>query len=227
MTNNRLLIYTFATLTLYGVAGYFASGDYFSGAMSLLLLAFGGATLLRYLPEALRIVIRQVRNPSAPPEGDGAHLAVYGVALLSLGAFYSGAFGALWIWFGQPSTWLATPVSSFGRACMAAGFALLLFSPDVTRKGIRMPSSMWVMIVAIFALVAAFFVGLHMGRTEQFAEGIERFMACPSELPVKGNRSKIYHMPGDRFYRLTRPEACFASPQMAVAAGFRQARLRQ
>lgn len=50
---------------------------------------------------------------------------------------------------------------------------------------------------------------------------------CPASSPIKGNISasgeQIYHVPGGSSYRATRPEACFASPQEAEAAGFRRA----
>jgi hypothetical protein len=50
---------------------------------------------------------------------------------------------------------------------------------------------------------------------------------CPTTSPIKGNIStsgeRIYHVPGGRSYRATRPEACFASPAEAEAAGFRRA----
>lgn len=45
---------------------------------------------------------------------------------------------------------------------------------------------------------------------------------CPATHPLKGNReSMIYHRPGQAFYDQTRPEACFATPADAEAAGFR------
>jgi hypothetical protein len=48
-------------------------------------------------------------------------------------------------------------------------------------------------------------------------------MDCPLAQPVKGNReSKIYHLPGGQFYASTRPEACFATPADAEAAGYRR-----
>ena len=47
--------------------------------------------------------------------------------------------------------------------------------------------------------------------------------SCPIEYPIKGNRaSMIYHPPGGAFYDQTRPEACFAGPADAEAAGYRR-----
>jgi hypothetical protein len=46
--------------------------------------------------------------------------------------------------------------------------------------------------------------------------------SCPASHPIKGNRpSMIYHAPGGAFYDQTGPEACFATPADAEAAGYR------
>lgn len=48
---------------------------------------------------------------------------------------------------------------------------------------------------------------------------------CPSWAPIKGNRSSmIYHVPGGRSYKATKPEACFSSEAAAVKAGYRKAK---
>ncbi|WP_249935140.1 cell wall-binding repeat-containing protein [Mobiluncus mulieris] len=48
---------------------------------------------------------------------------------------------------------------------------------------------------------------------------------CPAHAPIKGNaNSMIYHMPGQRFYNRTIPEACFATESDARAAGYRKAK---
>ncbi len=49
---------------------------------------------------------------------------------------------------------------------------------------------------------------------------------CPSWAPIKGNASsKIYHVPGGRYYDKTNPEECFASEAAARAAGYRASKL--
>jgi hypothetical protein len=46
--------------------------------------------------------------------------------------------------------------------------------------------------------------------------------SCPATHPVKGNgHSKIYHVPGGRFYDSTVPERCYRDPQAAEADGMR------
>jgi hypothetical protein len=49
--------------------------------------------------------------------------------------------------------------------------------------------------------------------------------ACPSGYPIKGNsNSRIYHVPGGRFYDRTVPERCYASAAAAEADGYRAAK---
>ena len=46
--------------------------------------------------------------------------------------------------------------------------------------------------------------------------------SCPATHPVKGKASsKIYHLPGGRFYDTTVPERCYRDPQAAEADGMR------
>ena len=45
---------------------------------------------------------------------------------------------------------------------------------------------------------------------------------CPSWAPIKGNAdSGIYHVPGGRWYDVTKPEICFTTTAAARAAGYR------
>lgn len=45
---------------------------------------------------------------------------------------------------------------------------------------------------------------------------------CPSGYPIKGNASSmIYHKPSGAYYKLTKPEECFASESAARSAGYR------
>jgi hypothetical protein len=49
--------------------------------------------------------------------------------------------------------------------------------------------------------------------------------ACPSGFPIKGNaNSRIYHVPGGRFYDRTVPQRCYATPADAEADGYRAAK---
>jgi len=49
--------------------------------------------------------------------------------------------------------------------------------------------------------------------------------ACPDGYTIKANdNSRIFHLPGGRFYARTAPERCYASADDAVADGYRQAK---
>ena len=49
---------------------------------------------------------------------------------------------------------------------------------------------------------------------------------CPKSAPIKGNKpSHIYHMPGQRFYKITGPEICFSTEGAAKRAGYRKSKV--
>jgi endonuclease YncB( thermonuclease family) len=56
----------------------------------------------------------------------------------------------------------------------------------------------------------------------------ERRYTNASGCTIKGNHSRrgefIYHLPGQRYYDVTRPEALFCTEREAIAAGFRRSR---
>lgn len=46
---------------------------------------------------------------------------------------------------------------------------------------------------------------------------------CPTNAPIKAkSRSKIYHVPGGRFYDRTVPDRCYATEAAAEADGYRR-----
>jgi hypothetical protein len=48
---------------------------------------------------------------------------------------------------------------------------------------------------------------------------------CPEGYPIKANdNSKIFHVPGGRFYQRTVPERCYADAADAEADGYRRAK---
>lgn len=58
----------------------------------------------------------------------------------------------------------------------------------------------------------------HISRVSDFT--------CPAWAPIKGNASsRIYHVPGGRYYNATNPEECFRSEAAAVGAGYRRSQL--
>lgn len=45
--------------------------------------------------------------------------------------------------------------------------------------------------------------------------------SCPASSPIKGSKSKIYHVPEGRNYAKTKAKMCFASAESAEQAGYR------
>jgi hypothetical protein len=49
---------------------------------------------------------------------------------------------------------------------------------------------------------------------------------CPAWAPIKGNApSRIYHLPGQRFYTRTTPEICFTTEAAARQSGYRKSKV--
>lgn len=62
--------------------------------------------------------------------------------------------------------------------------------------------------------------GKKPNHAEPYSDG-----ECPSWAPVKGNAdSGIYHVPGGRWYKVTKAEECFTSASAARAHGYRASR---
>lgn len=218
MTDNKLFFWSLIFASAYWITGVFIP-TYHSTFASAMLLIFGAVALARYGPEAFRIVVYRHRNPD--DAGGGSHLAAYGVALLSAGSVYVGLFGVAWVMSGQPETWLATPVSGFGRYIMAAGFGLLFFSPDMEQHRLKLPGRAWLLLACAVALILSFYLGLQIGSKDE-RQSMRMTAECPEDFPIKAKRTGVYHLPGGRYYDRTDPDACFASPRMASAFGLRK-----
>jgi len=232
INSNPLLLWSVLTFIVYWVAGAVVPDPYLSSAMSLLLLIFGGVTFLRFAPDAWQILIHRRRNEAAQ-DGDGSHLAAYGVTLLSAGSCYVGLFGLLWVYFGQPGDWLGTVYSGFGRGMMGAGFGLLFFSPDVSQRGLRLPSGLLLLGIVSVAMTVVFLLGVHFGQKETMSgwrgmEGrpiAEDRPVCAPDRPVWGaGTAGVYHTPRSPYRQLVVPSRCFKTEREARMAGFRPPR---
>jgi len=51
------------------------------------------------------------------------------------------------------------------------------------------------------------------------------YQSCPSDYPLKGNQTGIYHSPGQQYYEQTSPQKCFATPEDAERAGYRASKV--
>jgi multidrug efflux pump subunit AcrA (membrane-fusion protein) len=94
---------------------------------------------------------------------------------------------------------------------------------EVARKHRRI----WLSVAGLLLVVAVTAVGMFVTREKLPGVAPENRTTCPSDHPIKGNRSqsgsqRIYHVPGGAFYDRTTPVRCFATEDEAVAAGYRR-----
>lgn len=86
----------------------------------------------------------------------------------------------------------------------------------------------WLVAGIAGAVVVAGATGVLYATRERLpGEAPSSRTTCPSDYPIKGNRSqstsvKIYHVPGGAFYDKTTPIRCFATEDTASAAGYRR-----
>lgn len=232
IAKNRLLLAVALAISAYWAAGLLLPSVVFSTFVAVFLLVFGGITFLRYSPTAFDILFRGARSD----ESEGSHLAALGVTALALGSVYVGLWSLAWNYFGQPLDWISTPSSLFGRGLMGFGFFLLFFSPDISRKGMRLPDGFLIFCVAVIALVVAFFLGTRFDTNNTVVVTPLAYTAvsrevtfsndpiCPDAKPVWGNTNggrRIYHLPTSHHREGMSPDKCFATPEEAEKAGFR------
>ncbi len=109
----------------------------------------------------------------------------------------------------------------------AASPSVFLQPPQ--RQPERSRAGWWAAGVAVAALVVASLFWSH-GGNERAASSVPNGPDCAAGTPVKGNisdsGSKIYHLPGWRFYDNTWPEECFRSAADAESAGFRASKVQ-
>lgn len=215
MLKNKLLLSIVGGIAAYWFIGYFL-GSYFSWPLSATLLVFGLLAFIRYGREAYRVVFKGLRSDT----GDGSHIAVLGMTFIAAGSVYLGAWGFMWNMFDQPTDWVGTAHSSFGRALMTVGFGLMYYSPDIGRNDSKSPTLVWLAAMMIGAVLLGYFVG----RSEADTPTAFRtsYAICPHTRPIWGNTSSgIYHVPGSPYRLLTNPNRCFKDTDEARRAGFR------
>lgn len=162
MTENKLLTSAVLLVAAYWLSGLIVPGPYISSAMSGALLVFGTLAFMRYGREAYDVLFNGLRSE----RGDGSHIAVLGMALIAGGSVYVGGFGLLWVVFDSPDGWLGTAVSSFGRAMIATGFALMYLSPDIGQPQGRTPPYLWFLIVLTAVALLSYTVGIYVAGND-------------------------------------------------------------
>ncbi len=217
ITSNRLLVVSVAILAVYWITASFTPNPYLSIANNVLLFTASGFGLWRYREKTMDILLKGERVEDADG-GYGGYLAVYGIFLVFMGAFYGALYSSLWIYMSQPQSWIGTSYAQFGRFLSVCGFVCMASSPDITREGFILPDKLWA-IVAI--LIALFSAGFYLG-TRVDSQAMVR-PSCP-EGWVIGTAKKTYHTEDSPYWRLLAPRACFDTAAEAEAQGYRPAK---
>ena len=164
-------------LCSYWIAGLVAPGPWFGALLAAVLLVSSTVLLIQWTPDFVAVV-KEGRL------GDD-RFSLMGLYLIALGAAYSGAFVIAWAFAGNPSAWLNTPFSGFGRATMISGFWLLIVSPNTTPERIRLPR-WWVICIAAMAIaVLAFALGVQFGDNPTREVGLLARKGSPHLLTPK------------------------------------------
>lgn len=224
VARNHLLLGLLAAITAYAIFGYVMPHPWLSFAGAAAQLIGGCLGLGMYGVDAARIIASpDYRNPESPK----SHRLVLGVALVSLGAVYSGVASILYIMNGSPADWIGNPLFYVGRYITAGGFVFLYLAPEEKRTFLLFRPSLTMAVLMVFALALMFVLGARFGPSPHtsFEESIHRsatYPVCPEHEPVWVTQAGVYH---DRRspYRdqIKAPVRCFATVAAAKAAGAR------
>lgn len=152
---NWLLLQVALIYAGYAAMAFFVPRPYVASAVSILALMAGFLLLSRYIGKALDILLRMERGEF------GGHNSILGATEMSSGVVYSGMFRLLWVYFGQPETWVSTGLSSLGLFMIAKGAYRLALSPGEVEDPHKFPSWFWSRLLWIFGLIIAFLLGTH------------------------------------------------------------------
>lgn len=187
-----------------------------------LALAFGVtfATVIRYMPDAFRAA----RSGKAGAEF--LIVAVFSIAVVLLGQRVWGL--ALRI-MDRPDWLVNSPISVLIPWMLSWSVSLALVAPDIDQKPDEAGSSLWRSIalfiggaLAGFAVAASFGArgSLELTQSIEWPQLLNRAQ-CPSNKPVWGSSSKIYHVENSPYRSMVIPSHCFSTTVEAEQNGFR------
>ena len=229
IADNRLLLGTIAAFLAYWITATVVPSPIVKPVVDVALIVMAGLVWLRTLPDTFRILVHRYRNDQAP-DGDGAHLAIFGVNLIGLGGLVAaGARMALLSPF-LASYVIGTPFEPLGQALAATGLLLWLVSPSVTNKGINLGNGLWTYIVFAIALIVVALISHNAGvrderQSVQLSTDDDFLPAdaprCSHERLIWGSANGVYHVPNSRYRRQVTPVRCFETVDEAEEKGFR------
>lgn len=178
LKGNRLLMASALAVVFFWIVAPLVPNPHLSTFFSLLIFATGSLTLTRYAKPTFRVVVRGERSQDEMGRGRGSHLAIYGTFLFAFGCICMGAYGLWWNYAGQPEEWIGSPASQFGRACLVAGFCMMVIGPSMTIAGFELPRRWWALLIVAAILIA---LGFYLGMQVHTFEAAE--MSLPWQPP--------------------------------------------
>lgn len=166
LKNNRLLWIVVAVAAAYWIFTPFVPNPYLSSTLSFALLCSAIMTFYQYGPPSYRILFKGERH-NEEGDGQGSHLAVLAVFMFALGSAVTGIYTLTWNIHGQPSSWIGSAPSQFGKSCHIAAFCLMQISPQITPDGLQIRARWWVVaIISTILVLIGFYFGLQVGDAE-------------------------------------------------------------
>lgn len=216
---NRLLFNIGVALAAYWSLGWYVPGVILSVTLSVFSVLVGVAIIVRYFGGLTGVLFRGERSK----DHAHAHLGAIGIPAIAASVVYGGLFTLAWNIAGNPPDWLGTPTSNFSRLLLVAGCVALYLTPDDQRDKLSLPSTIWLMILLITAMISAFLLGAYVNEDRpRYMWRPAHWSVCSENRPLwAATGSNYYHGPDSPWRALVRPRGCFETEKEAQLAGFR------
>ncbi|MGA1801500.1 hypothetical protein [Rhizobium sp. HT1-10] len=152
---NWLLLRSVGIFCSYCIIGFFTPKPYVSSIIGMGALMVGGMMFVRYIETCYEIIVKQRRGKM------GGHIAILGAGAVGFGLVFSGMFRIIWSYYGSPSEWAGTAISSFGLFMIVLGSYLIARAPDAVQVRSRFPSGFWQKTGVLMLIILAFVAGTH------------------------------------------------------------------
>lgn len=217
---NRLLFNICLGLAAYWSLGWYVPGVILSTTLAVFSLLCGLAIIFKYFEGWYGVLFRGDRSA----EHARAHLGAIGIPGIAASVVYGGLFTLSWNIAGQPPDWLGTPASNFSRLLLVASCVALYMTPDDQRDRLSLPSSIWLTILMITAVVTAFILGAYAGDDQRPELRPISWTLCPPDRPFwVATHSPYFHSEQSPWRALVKPRRCFKSGDEAQKEGFKAA----
>lgn len=218
MKHNQLLFNICLGLAAYWSLGWYVPGVVLSVTLSVFSVLVGIAIVVKYFEGWSGVLFRGDRSR----DHAHAHLGAIGIPAIAASVVYGGVFTLFWNLAGNPPDWLGTPTSNFSRLLLVGGCVALYLTPDDQRDKLSLPSTIWLMILLVTAMISAFLLGAYVNEDRpRFSLRASHSPECPASRPLwAATGSRYYHGPESPWRALIHPRGCFETEDEAQMAGF-------